>query len=279
MIIVLLATLSLSAVFDDYSPSPRYRAMGDCGASLSRTSDGIFYNPAGLFYSDNNININYTKPFSNDFFTLTSISYATKLPSFFGSVAFGMESFDVDYMDVNLSSEKTYTLGHAFRLFKDYHSEATFGYSVNMYSLSYDDLGSDFTLGLNVGAQATLHQRTLIGFFVENITNPEIETDSYKHDLPQKLMTGISYQPYSGVTTSLELKKSLNKSISNGETEIHAGVELNLYKIIDLRLGVRNNPNSYSAGLGLNYMNFIMNYSFNTHITGDTHHFGIGYKY
>jgi len=278
-VIVLVMFISLSAVFDDYSPSPQFRAMGDCGASLSRTADGIFYNPAGLYYSSSNINLNYTHPFDNDFSTLSSVSLVTKLPKYFGAIAFGLESMDIDYLDVDLTSEKTYSIGHSFRLFKDFHSEATLGYTLNFYSLTYEGLGSDNAFGINVGAQATLHQRTHIGFYVENINNPEIIAENSKHDLPQKLSTGISYQPYPGVTTTIELKKSLNKSIALGETEIHSGVELLLFKSLALRMGARNNPNSYSVGLGYNFKNIIFNYSFNTHIMGDTHHFGIGYKY
>lgn len=272
--ILLMAILSLNAVFNDYEPSPRARALS--GAFYSTSDDGfaVFYNPAGLIRAQKNIAISYTKRYGLDFSVLSTAVVSWDLPGKYGTIGLGMMSHDVDYMDVNLMSEKVYALSHSFILMQDIHSEIALGYTFNLYHLSIDGFGDQPSFGLNVGAIATLHQRTRIGFTVDNINNPKMGEDN-RHDLPQKMSIGIAYKPYQNITTILELRKSVNDP-----TEIHAGAEVNVFDILDLRFGVRNEPASFSAGAGFLLYNVAVDYGYSGHSTLDgTHHIGLGYKF
>jgi hypothetical protein len=186
---------------------------------------------------------------------------------------------DVDYDDNNMMSEKVYSLGHAFTLMKDVHSELHFGWSANVMHASIDGCGDQAVLGLNAGAVAVLHTRTRLGFAVTNFNNPKIGEND--HDLPQRLALGLSYTPYTGVITAIELKKTLNTATESNDspTELHAGTEVTLFDVLFLRAGVRSNPNSLSAGLGLLVKGLEVDYAYSTHpVLDGTHHFGIGYK-
>ncbi|MCK4653108.1 MAG: hypothetical protein KAU01_01530 [Candidatus Cloacimonetes bacterium] len=271
--LMFIFTVSLSAVFDDYEPSPRARAMGGAFYSNSDDANGIFYNPAGLNKAGNNLMIGYTKIFSNDFQILNTVALSMELPKKFGTICIGLQSMDVDFQDVNLMSEKLYALAHSFTLLKDVHSEIDIGYTFNMYHLSINSFGDQPAFGINIGALAVLHQRTRIGFAVSNLNNPKVGEDS-SHELPQKMAMGISYLPYTDVITSLELKKTLG-----GETEIHAGTEVKIINMLALRFGVRSQPTSYSMGAEFNLYNISINYAYNTHTIDVTHHFGVGYKF
>ena len=273
LIVVVFLSANLVAIFDDYEPSPRARGMSGAFYSTSDDANAIFYNPAGLIFSANQILIAYTKPFGNPFEELSTMAFSMKLPRNFGTIGLGLQSMDVNYLEVNLLSERTYALSHSINLLKDIHSELNFGYTLNLYHLKIDGYGDQPTFGLNLGALATLHTRTKIGFTVYNINNPVVGKEN-GYELPQRLALGISYLPYTDVVTSVELKKALD-----GDTEIHAGAEVTVLEMLKFRLGVRNNPNSFSAGASFDLYNIVVDYAVNTHTIGLTHHFGIGYKF
>lgn len=277
IIILLLISFNLFGVFDDYEPSPRARAMGGTFYSTSDDAFGIFYNPAGLSLAGNNLVVGYTKPFGNDFQILNTVAFTMDLPKNFGTFGLGLLSMDVDYLNVNLMSEKIYAVAHSFTLLKDVHSAIYFGYVANFYHLSISSFGDQTAFGLNLGAIAILHQRTRLGFAVSNLNNPKIGEDN-QHSLPRKIGLGISYLPYEGVTTSLELKKTLSDR-TKSETEIHAGTEIEVFKSLILRFGVRNQPSSYSMGAKFELFNVYIDYAYNTHVLDATHHFGVGYKF
>ena len=130
--LVLLA-VNLAAMFDDYEPSPRARAMGGAYYSISNDANAIFYNPAGLNSSENNIIIGYSKLFDNDFQVLNTVALSMQLPRKFGTLGIGLQSMDVDFQDVNLMSEKNYALSHSFNILNDIHSNLDIGYTLNMY--------------------------------------------------------------------------------------------------------------------------------------------------
>ena len=280
MAISIVSIVSLSAeIFADYEPSPRARAMGGAYYSVSDDANAVFYNPAGLTLAGNNLMISYTNRFGNDFERLNTIGLSMELPKKFGTLGIGLHAFDVDFQDVNLMSEKIYALAHSLTILKDVHSEVYCGYTVNMYHLSIQSFGSQPSFGFNLGLLAILHQRTRLGFSVSNLNNPKVGEDN-SHELPQKLGMGISYIPYEDVITSFELKKTAGDD-ETGEsgTEIHTGIECRIYKMLSLRFGARNKPTSYSMGARFELFDIMIDYAFNTHIIGDTHHFGIGYKF
>lgn len=274
LFLLLAITLNAYAVFEDLEPSARARGMGGAYASLSNDASGVFYNPAGLSLAESNeVEVGYTDVFGLKFHNVKTIASAFKLPGNYGSIGISMLAHDVEYDDVDLLSEKTYTLAHSFALNKDLHSELYFGYSLNIYQLSMDRMDDDTAFGLNVGATGKLFNRFLVGFYAKNLNSPEI---SEHEDLPQKLDAGISYMPYEGVTTTFELEKNLDYF---SDTEMHAGVELVVNQYLTLRTGIRNNPNQYSAGFSAGIHGVTVNYAVQTHVLGNTHHVSLGYKF
>jgi hypothetical protein len=265
--------VNLAAIFDDYEPSARARAMGGAYYSVSDDANAVFYNPAGLNSSANNIIIGYSKIFDNDFQVLNTVALSMQLPRKLGTLGIGLQSMDVDFLDVSILSEKIYALSHSFNILNDIHSNLDIGYTFNMYHLSIDGFGEQPAFGINLGALATVHQRTQIGFTITNLNNPSVGEDN-AHDLPQKMSIGISYHPYTDVITSLELKKTMNS-----KTEIHAGAEAKIVEMLTLRCGVRSEPTSYSMGARFDMYNIVVDYGFNTHTIDSTHHFSIGYKF
>ena len=269
---LLILTTPVYAMFNDYEPSARARGMSGAVTSFSDDYSAIFYNPAGLRFSGNQIGATHYRLFGLDYTALSTVSgtYDTK----YGSFGIGYQAMNVEFHDVNLMSEQTISLGHSIYLNKDVISETSLGYSLNLYYASFHDLGHETAVGLNAGIIAVLHQRTRLGIMLTNINRPRLG-DGEKHDIPQMLAVGLSYIPYQGVITSVDLKKNFE-----GSTELRTGVEVELHPMFTLRMGVRNNPASYSFGAGFNVVGVKLDYSLNTHSVLDlTHHIGLGYKF
>jgi hypothetical protein len=279
LIIIILFAVNAFASFEHFEPSPRARAMGGTFYANGNDAYSTLYNPAGLAQSEQGFAISYVDRYGYGFSEITTVAMNMNLPRKFGSVGFSMLSHNVEYNNVNLTSETTYALAHGFTLMEDLHSSLRFGYTANIYYLSFSGMGDEVTYGLNLGAQATLHQRTKIGFAITNINNPNVGKDN-NHDLPQKLSVGMSYEPYEKVLTSLEFKQTLGDDTLESGTEIHAGTEFQILKPLALRFGISNLPVSYSMGASFTLFNMVIDYAFSTHATlASTHHFGLGYRY
>jgi len=283
---LIVACSQLLAVFDDYEPSTRARGLGGAFTALSDDATGIFYNPAGLRFAGNNINLSYTERFGFDFSEMGAAAMSMDLPKKFGVLGFGMMSHSVEYKDVDLMSELQISLAHSFTIMEDIHSSLHFGYAANVYNLGFGeyvdeademnnvDFGEQTTFGLNIGAMAILRERTRLAFTASNINNPKFGK-SNEEDIPRKLAVAVAYEPYQGICTTLELKKGVGE-----DTQVRAGTEVEVHKYFTMRVGVGNNPSRYSMGFKVQAYNVVIDYAFNTHAVLDmTHQFGIGYRF
>ncbi|MCD4829358.1 MAG: hypothetical protein K8R90_08055 [Candidatus Cloacimonetes bacterium] len=277
---VLLCASAL-AMFDDYEPSPRARAMGGAYTAVASDANTAFYNPAGLVFLQNEARLGYSHILDCDFIVLKTAALASILPRNFGTAAIAIQALDCDYLETNLDSEKIYRLAHGFTLLDDVYSQVHVGWSASLYHLAIHGFGDDTAFGLDFGALAVLHQRTRLGFSVTNINAPKVGVDS-RHELPQRLSAGVAYEPYPGVLTTIELKKTFNTATESEDTitQYHAGCEVTLFERLFLRAGVRSQPSSYSMGMGLDVRGILIDYAYNTHqVLGGTHHFGMGYSF
>ena len=271
--LVLIALSNAYAIFDDYEPGVRARAMGGAFIAAGDDANAIFYNPAALKLSKNNIMTSYTKLFGLDFAVLKTASFCYNFRKY-GNVALSIETFDVEYEGFSLMNEGTYSLAHSFLLIGDVHSQFYLGYSANLHHLSFEKFGNENCFSLNLGALAVLHQRTRIAFTVHRINNPSIGKER-DFDLPQKMTIGLAYNPYNGVITELDLEKKFGE-----DTELHIGIEAKIIKHLYIRMGAKNLPTSLSAGFGVEVKGIIVDYAYQHHsVLNGTHHFGVGYKF
>ncbi len=280
-IIFLIWILSIPAkagLFDDRYPSPKATAMGGAGTAINGDVWASYYNPANLSAIEKiQIGTSYLRLFNLSFFKNFFGAAAYPLPQKYGTASFSVQYFGVDYEGENLSGEYTFAFSHGFFLLNDIHSSLSLGYSLKAYhwtlgtSVEGVDLGSSTTLGIDVGLQASIYSRTYLGVYFLNINSPQVGAIT-KHDLPQRIVIGIAYQPYDGVTTSLDF----NRLIGVGDMQLLGGAEFNVFHNMFLRFGGTTNPNRFSAGLGIQYAQFKIDYAMLTHNElGETHQFGM----
>lgn len=264
----------LLAVFDDYIPSARARAMGGAYTAVADDASSIFFNPAGLAEINYEVQAGFSQLNGQKFSDFRTLAAGIKLPKKYGTIGLGARIFGVTFEDYDLMSEQTFSLSHGFVLQHDIHSTIAVGYTANYYRLKFEEEDPDHALGFDLGLSALLHGRTRLGFAVTNL-NQAVMGDTNQNTLPGKLALGISYQPYEQVITSIELKKDFAQ-----ETEFMGGMEAKLLEPLTIRFGVHQNPATLSGGIGLDIRGIKLDLSYTAHaVLPSTLYGNLAYKF
>lgn len=285
-IILILATLGLSAApasafFENNVVNPRLRGMGESSVAVPDAATAAFHNPGQLGeITTGAVGVSYVRPFRLDFTDFVYLGAGIPLSEKWGNLGVAMSHFNVGYQDTSLLKETQLTVAHGFGLYSDFHSRIDFGYALNFYSVdlgtSVDgwDPGQDTVFGFDLGFMMTLHKRTRVGFQVKNLNNPKIGVD--QEELRQRLVGGISYEPYDGVITTFEIDNELDQ-----DAQYKGGVEMTIVEGFRLRAGVLSNPNKLTAGFGYAIAGFGFDYGFSTGggTLNSTHQFGLNYAW
>jgi hypothetical protein len=276
----LLLSTAARAAFEDVEVSPRVRAMGGAWAAVRGDGYGVFHNPASLAWADRvQAGASTVRPFGYDFSSQNTVAAAFALPGRWGGMGAGVRAFGVSYMGETLTQETTFAIAQGFHLRADRQSELAIGWALNLYSLDYGrsvtgiDPGDATAVGINVGATASVRERTRVGFQAVNLNNPRIG-DRDKEELRRRVSAGVSYAPYPGVETLLEIANELGEAV-----QYRGGTEFELADFLWARAGIRSDPSIFTAGFGVRWMNVALDYGFATGggVLGQTHHFGVAY--
>ena len=282
--ILMVAALALSsaparAAFENVMVSPRARAMGEAGVAVPDAPFAAYVNPAGLAETTGgagHASLSYVKPFGLEFNQLGYAGVAQSLPGGLGTVGFGLRQYKVEFRDVDLLKESTFTFSHGLYLYQDFHSSVAAGYGVNIYRLEFGETiggiepGSGTAAGVDLALLAVLHDRTRIGVMVHNLNAPKIGKD--QDEISQRIRMGASYQPYTGVITTFEAQ------VVQGEpTRWHGGLELEVIDGFHLRAGIATDPSKLGAGFGYTFKGFALDYGFITGggVLDSSHQFGL----
>lgn len=265
------------AAFEDIEVSPRVRGLGGSWVALESDPYAALHNPASLAWADRGAAMSYVRPFGYDFASQSVASATAALPRKIGGVGIALRHFGVTYDGVSLAGETTVSLAHGFRLFADRQSELALGWSLGIHSLEFGpsitglDPGSATSTTLNLGAQAVVRDRTRVGFYSLNVTNATIgELD--QESLRRGVWAGLSYEPYPGVVSMIDLSNELGENI-----QYRGGAEFAVTDNVQMRAGVRTEPSVFTAGLGFRLARMQLDYGFSTGggVLGETHQFGL----
>lgn len=279
ILLFVFAGQSFAGAFDDRYPSARATGMSNAFVAVANDAWAAYYNPAGLAAVNNNqVAISYHRPFGYRFFNAFFGTAVLPISETWGSVGVSVESFAVKYNGNTLNEETVTTFSHGFYLLNDIHTTLSVGYNLKYYHMNLGesvgglDLGNAGTFGLDIGAQASIYKRTYLGIYVYNFNSPSLGEVSAQ-DLPRRMVLGMAYKPSSGLTTSVSMSKTLGE-----ELIFEGGFEFELVEYLTLRLGTSTNPSRFSAGIGVNYEGFVLDYGFRSHpVLAETHNFGLSY--
>jgi hypothetical protein len=93
--------------------------------------------------------------------------------------------------------------------------------------------------------------------------------------IPQWVSAGISYKPYYGVITELDIR-----SVRGEDVEFHMGMQFDVNDYFAMRFGFQTEPNSLTGGLSFAVAPVEIDYSYSNHpVLPGTHHVAIGARF
>ncbi len=275
--------------------SPRAGALAGSFVSNDDDADVIFYNPAGLKLIEGNpISFSYVSHLLD--FNLASLSYSTDIENigrfgagvkyinygtFTGADEFGNKTGDYG------AGEVAFILGYANSL------DENFYYGANTkFIYSGIETRSSTAIGFDVGLHyAVPSQKLNVGFSILNMGSQLSAYYNIYEKLPLDVVIGVSKKlEYLPLRLSLDFHR-LNAERDNFGGKFKAftvGAELNLSKVLTLRLGYDNEKRSdlkvgtfaglagFNIGVGAKISDYNFSYGFSSMgAIGGLHRIGI----
>lgn len=290
--LVLLATLGVAGVATHSAAqlfesnlvvNPRALARGQAMTAVDDDAWAYYYNPARLPYLQTlQGGVSTVRPYGLSFNRQTTLAVSAPLQGKLGGVAFGWRYYAVENGSTKLSTENTLSVAHGFKLFEDASTSAAVGWALNLYHVSFapsigvgggvggQDLGGDWTTGIDVGVVVSVYERTWVGFMTRNINTPEIGIDG--EELQRQVSVGLGYEPYPGVVTAFDVRNGLDEKV-----RIHGGLEFEIVPEFELRFGMETEPSKVTGGFGVNFPFVSVDYGFSSGggTLDATHQFGL----
>jgi len=143
------------------------------------------------------------------------------------------------------------------------------GLTLNYQTVSIKNYGNDGALFFNLGGLAYVSNVFRLGFSVHNINRATFGQDDSQ--IPMIINTGFSYDAADELTLNFAVEKDIKYKAS-----FQFGINYDIIENLSLRTGFSNEPSKYSAGIGINYSIFSLDYAMFTHNDlGLTHQAGV----
>jgi hypothetical protein len=248
------------AIFPQYNPGARQISLANSDVALANDVFSLFGNSAGLAQLNwREVGIYYSPaPFG-----LTELSngyVAYNEPLSFGTLAIGGMTYGFD-----LYRESKVLLGYSY----NYQNILFAGVTINYHNFSIQNYGSTGVIYFNAGSLVYLLDELRWGFFVTNINRASIA--GIDDQIPMVFSTGFSYNFIENFSLNFALEKDIRYNPS-----VQFGIDYDIIEYLSIRAGASNEPSRFTAGLGINYSIFSLDYAFFTHPDlGLTHQAGI----
>jgi hypothetical protein len=249
-----------SQIYPQYSPGARQISLANSDVALANDVFSIFNNPAGLAQLNwREVGIYYSPaPFG-----LTELSngyVAYNEPFNFGSISIGGMTYGFD-----LYRESKVVLGYSY----NYENILFAGLTINYHSYSIQNYGSTSAFYINAGGLVYILDELRWGFFVNNLNRASVA--DIDDQIPMVFATGLSFDIIQNFSLNFALEKDIRFNPS-----VQFGIEYDIIEYLSLRAGTSNDPSRFTAGVGINYSIFSLDYAFFTHQDlGLTHQAGI----
>ncbi len=257
---IIFLCLFSSSLYGQFTPGAKEIAISNSGTALSNDVFTIFSNPAGLsqikwrelgaFYSPSPFGL---KQLANGYFAYNE-------PFSFGSISLGGMTYGF-----SLYRESKLLLALSY----DFNNKFYGGVTLNYHTYSIKRYGSSSAIYLNIGGLAYLTKNIRWGFYITNLNKATVS--NFDNQIPMIFNTGFSYN----ILNNLSLNFSFEKDITY-QPSLSFGIDYNIIDNLSLRSGFSNKPSEFSAGIGLNFPYFELNYAVVSHPDlGLTHQAGI----
>lgn len=299
-VVLILISLSTALAQNTYEflkldMSPRAAAMGGSFVANNDDPDVIFYNPAGLSMLENNpVSFSFVKHLMD--INLASVSFSTEFTDigrFGGAIKYiNYGTFDEADEFGNRTGEfgageLALIVGYANLLDANFY----YGANVKFIYSSIADRSSN-AIAADVGLHYTIPEQFLnFGFSILNLGTQVSSYYNLKEELPLDITIGVSKRlERIPIRLSLDFHR-LNQDRENFTQRFKAftlGAEINLSKVLTLRLGYDNERRSdlkigttagiagFNIGLGAKISEYTFNYGYSSlGLVGALHRVGV----
>ncbi len=258
--IFVIIILSASFVFSQFNPGAKQIALSNSDIALSNDVFCLFSNPAGI------AQINWREAgifYSPSPFGMTELAngfFAYNEPSSLGNFGLGIMTYGFE-----LYRENKISIAYAY----NYNNFFFAGLTLNYNTLSIQNYGSDQSITLNLGGLVYLMDNTRFAFSLTNINRGSYGEE--KDQIPVLYTAGFSYDVLNNISVNFSVEKEIRFNSS-----AQFGINYDLMEYVSLRTGFSTYPKRFSAGIGINYSFFELDYAmFNHQELGLTHQFGV----
>jgi hypothetical protein len=208
----------------------------------------MFFNVGGLSRLERNEVSFFYSPSPFGLPELAVEAAAVGIRTKIGAIGLAARRFGFD-----LYRELSATLSYASSV-----STIGFGLSLNRHSVAISRYGSASAIGVDAGLLAGLSNRLACGLSVKNLNAPKIGIS--REPLPQVFTIGIGYVPAGGAMAALDLRKESGRPPST-----RFGIEYRIVTSLALRAGFSDAESRYTGGIGVDYAQLRLDYSFESH--------------
>ena len=257
--IIIICIITFSA-YSQYNPGAKQISLSNSDVALSNDVFCLFNNPAGLSQMNwREVGIYYSPaPFGLS--ELANGYTAYHEPTSIGSFAVGGMTYGFD-----LYRESKIILGYSY----NYQNKFFAGIALNYQIVSIKNYGNDGAFSINFGGLAYISNNFRMGFSVQNINRASFGNE--EDQIPMILNSGLSYDVVDELIINFAVEKDIKYKPS-----IQFGLNYNIIEYLSIRTGFANEPSKYSAGVGINYSFFNLDYAIFTHNDlGLTHQAGV----
>ena len=233
---VLLLCQGSFAQTDPPSFGARAAGMGHAFVGVSGEFWSLYHNPAGIATLEHGA----AGLFFEQRFLLSELN--------FGSAGVALPIFDKQAIGLQLNSfgfsayqENRMALSYGIAPFEQFSIGARINY--NLFSI--EELGDANAFFVDVGIQAAITPQLTLGVSTTNVNRVRLKTQTLQEDLPTRFTAGLAYRPTDKVMFVADLQKDVNREVS-----FRGGVEYAVLPSLYARIGMGNEPLTWSAGIG-----------------------------
>ncbi len=235
-------------------------ALSNSAVAQSNDAFGIYGNPAGIAQMHwREFGIYYSpSPFGLKELANANAVYVE--PTSFGNLGIGFSLYGFE-----LFKENKLALTYANEFWNNYFIGVTLIYQ----NLKIKNYGSANAFNLILGGISYITNDLRIGFSIENLLRSTYGEE--KNQIPVIIQSGFSYDVLDNAVVNIAVFKELGYNFS-----VRFGAEYLPVEFLALRFGMNTFPGKYSAGVGINFSFFQIDYAVEHHnILGITHQFGL----
>lgn len=248
------------SVFGQFNPGAKQISLSNSDVALSNDVFAVFNNISGLAQLNwREVGIFYSPaPFGLSELANGYLAYLE--PTSLGVFSFGAMTYGFE-----LYRESRFLIGYSNKIFNKFF----YGISFNLHSVNIKNYGNDLAFYVNIGSLAYLTKDLRFGFFIENLNRASFSEE--EEQIPTLIHSGLSYDILKELSINISLEKDIRYKPS-----FQFGVDYDIINNLSIRTGFSNNPSNYSAGIGINYSIFNLDYASSYHNDlGLTHQFGL----